>query len=105
MVIIDPPQVPIRPVAPARILLSIGVLVAGLALGIGVIGAMLTMDQSFHNIVELRAMGRPVIGAISLAILPPTMAMRLRNAALFGSSIGLLVVALGGVILHYSQAS
>lgn len=104
MVIIDPPQVPIRPVAPARILLSIGVLVAGLALGIGVIGAMLTVDQSFHNIVELRAMGRPVIGAISLAILPPTMAMRLRNAALFGSSIGLLVVALGGVLLHYSQA-
>ena len=103
MVIIDPPQVPQRPVAPARVVLSIGVLLAGLACGIGVVGAMLTLDQSFHSIIDLRAMGRPVIGAISLAALPPTVAMRLRHAAVFGSAIGLLVVVLGGVLLHYSQ--
>ena len=103
MVIIDPPQVPQRPVAPARVVLSIGVLLAGLAAGIGVVGAMLTLDQSFHSIIDLRAMGRPVIGAISLAALPPTIAMRLRHAAVFGSAIGLLVVVLGGVLLHYTQ--
>ncbi len=103
MVIIDPPQVPQTPVAPARVLLSIGVLLAGLAAGIGVVGAMMTLDQSFHSVIELRAMGRPVIGAISLAVLPPTLAMRLRHAAVFGSAIGLLVVALGGVLLHYTQ--
>ena len=101
--IIDPPQVPQRPVAPARILLSIGVLLAGLAAGVGVVGAMITLDQSFHNIIDLRAMGRPVIGAISLAALPPTIAMRLRHAAVFGSAIGMLVVILGGVLLHYTQ--
>ncbi len=103
MVIIDPPQVPQRPVAPARIVLSIGVLLAGLAAGVGVIGGMMTLDQSFHNVIDLRAMGRPVIGAISLAALPPTIAMRLRHAAVFGSAIGLLVVVLGGVLLHYTQ--
>ena len=103
MVIIDPPQVPQSPVAPARVMLSIGVLLAGLASGVGVVGAMLTLDQSFHNIIDLRAMGRPVIGAISLAALPPTIAMRLRHAAVFGSAIGLLVVVLGGVLLHYTQ--
>ncbi len=103
MVIIDPPQVPQRPVAPARIILSIGVLLAGLASGVGVIMAMMTLDQSFHNIIDLRAMGRPVIGAISLAALPPTIAMRLRHAAVFGSALGLLVVLLGGVLLHYTQ--
>jgi polysaccharide chain length determinant protein (PEP-CTERM system associated) len=103
MVIIDPPQVPQAPVAPARILLSIGVLLAGFAAGGGVVAAMIMLDQSFHSIIDLRAMGRPVIGAISLAALPPTLAMRLRHAAVFGSAIGLLVVALGGVLLHYGQ--
>ena len=103
MVIIDPPQVPQTPVAPARVVLSIGVLLAGLAAGVGVVAAMMTLDQSFHSIIDLRAMGRPVIGAISLAALPPTIAMRLRHAAVFGSAIGLLVVVLGGVLLHYTQ--
>ena len=103
LVIIDPPQIPHVPVAPARILLSIGVLVAGLAAGVGVIVAMMTLDQSFHSIVDLRAMGRPVLGAISLAALPPTIAMRLRSAAIFGSAIGGLVVVLGGVLLHFAQ--
>ncbi len=103
MVIIDPPQVPQTPVAPARVVLSIGVLLAGLAAGAGVVAAMMTLDQSFHSIIDLRAMGRPVIGAISLAALPPTVAMRLRHAAVFGSAIGLLVVVLGGVLLHYTQ--
>jgi polysaccharide chain length determinant protein (PEP-CTERM system associated) len=103
MVIIDPPQVPQAPVAPARVLLSIGVLFAGLAAGVGVVGAMMTLDQSFHTIVDLRTLGRPVIGAISLAALPPTVAMRLRHVAVFGSSLGLLLVVLGGVLLHFTQ--
>jgi len=103
MVIIDPPQVPQRPVAPPRVLLSIGVMVLGLAAGVAVVAGMMTLDQSFHNIIDLRAMGRPVIGAISLAALPPTLGMRMRHAAVFGSAIGLLVVILGGVLLHYTQ--
>jgi polysaccharide chain length determinant protein (PEP-CTERM system associated) len=103
MVIIDPPQVPQAPVAPERVLLAIGVLFAGLAAGVGVVGAMMTLDQSFHSVVDLRTMGRPVIGAISLAALPPTVAMRLRHVAVFGSSLGLLLVVLGGVLLHFTQ--
>ena len=103
MVIIDPPQVPHSPVAPARALLSIGVLLAGLAAGMGVVGATITLDQSFHSVIDLRAMGRPVIGAISLAALPMSVMARLRHATVFGSAIGLLVVALGGVLLHYTQ--
>jgi len=90
-------------VAPARILLSIGVLITGLAAGVGVVIAMITLDTSFQSIVDLRQMGRPVLGAISLAALPPTLAMRLKSAAIFGSAIGGLVVVLGGVLLHFSQ--
>jgi hypothetical protein len=79
------------------------VLIAGLGAGLGVVIAMMTLDTSFHSIVDLRAMGRPVLGAISLAALPPTLSQRLRNAAIFGSAIGGLVVVLGGVLLHFSQ--
>jgi polysaccharide chain length determinant protein (PEP-CTERM system associated) len=103
LVVIDPPQVPRVPVAPARVPMAIGVLVAGLMAGVGVVVAMMTLDQSFHTIVDLRAMGRPVLGAISLAALPPTLATRLRSAAIFGSALGGLVVVLGGVLLHFSQ--
>jgi polysaccharide chain length determinant protein (PEP-CTERM system associated) len=103
MVIIDPPQVPQVPVAPARVLMAMGVLVAGLFAGVGVVIAVITLDTSFHSIVELRAMGRPVLGAISLAALPPTLAHRLRSAAIFGSAIAGLVVVLGGVLLHFTQ--
>ena len=103
LVVIDPPQVPRVPVAPARVPMAIGVLVAGLLAGVGVVVAMMTLDQSFHTIVDLRAMGRPVLGAISLAALPPTLATRLRSAAIFGSALGGLVVVLGGVLLHFSQ--
>jgi polysaccharide chain length determinant protein (PEP-CTERM system associated) len=103
MVIIDPPQVPQVPVAPARVLMAMGILVAGLFAGVGVVIAMITLDTSFHSIVDLRAMGRPVLGAISLAALPPTLAQRLRSAAIFGSAIAGLVVVLGGVLLHFTQ--
>ena len=103
LVVIDPPQVPRVPVAPARVPMAIGVLVAGLLAGVGVVVAMMTLDQSFHTIVDLRAMGRPVLGAISLAALPPTVASRLRSAAIFGSALGGLIVVLGGVLLHFSQ--
>ena len=103
MVIIDPPLVPRTPVAPARVLLSIGVLVAGLAAGAGVVAAWLMLDQSFHSILDLRTTGLPVIGAISLAAFPLTLRARLRQAGTFGSAAGLLLAVLGGVLLHYAQ--
>ncbi len=103
MVIIDPPLVSHTPVAPARVLLSVGVLIAGLAAGAGVIVAWLMLDQSFHSILDLRATGLPVIGAISLAAFPVTWRTRLRQATAFGSAAGLLLAALGGVLLHYTQ--
>ncbi|MEJ0045801.1 MAG: GNVR domain-containing protein [Rhodospirillales bacterium] len=72
LVIIDPPTVPRVPVAPNRVLLSLGVLLAGIGAGVGVIGAMLAFDQSFNTLADLRSLGLPVIGSVSLAMLPPT---------------------------------
>jgi polysaccharide chain length determinant protein (PEP-CTERM system associated) len=102
MVIIDPPQVPQTPVAPARVLLSIGVLILGLAAGVGVVVAIVTLDTSFHSLVQLRTLGLPVIGGVSLAALPPTMGERLRRAAAFSGAVVALLLVLGGVLLHYT---
>ena len=103
MVIIDPPLVPQAPVAPPRILMSIAVLLAGLFAGGGMVFMLIATDQSFHALPELRQLGLPVVGAISLAALPPTTAVRLRRAASFATAMVLLVAALGGVLLHFSQ--
>ena len=105
MVIIDPPQVPPTPVAPARVLLSIGVLILGLAAGVGVVFLVVTLDTSFYSLVQLRTLGFPVIGGVSLAALPPTVGERLRRAGAFAGAMAALVVALGGVLLHYTMRS
>jgi polysaccharide chain length determinant protein (PEP-CTERM system associated) len=103
LVIIDPPTAPRVPVAPNRVLLAIAVLVAGLGAGGGVVAAMLALDQSFHTIADLRALGMTVIGSVSLAALPPTAMERIRQVALFGGAFGMLFVALGGVLLHFAR--
>ena len=103
LVIIDPPTAPRVPVAPNRVLLAIAVLVAGLGAGGGVIAAMLALDQSFHTVADLRALGMTVIGSVSLAILPMTAVQRLRQIAIFGAAFGALFLALGGVLLHFAR--
>jgi polysaccharide chain length determinant protein (PEP-CTERM system associated) len=103
LVIIDPPTAPRVPVAPNRVLLAIAVLIAGLGAGGGVIAAMLALDQSFHTVSELRALGMTVIGSVSLAVLPMTAVQRLRQIAIFGAAFGMLFVVLGGVLLHFAR--
>jgi polysaccharide chain length determinant protein (PEP-CTERM system associated) len=103
LVIIDPPVVPRVPVAPNRPLLAMCVLLAGIGAGVGVVAAMIALDQSFHSLIELRAMNLPVIGAVSLAVLPPTAMQRLRQIGMFGGAVAMLVVALFGVLYHFSR--
>ena len=103
LVIIDPPVAPQTPVAPNRTLLALAVLLAGLGAGAGVIAAMLALDQSFHTIADLRALGMTVIGSVSLAVLPMSAAARARQIALFGTAFGLLFVVLGGVLVHFAH--
>lgn len=64
--IVDPPQAPRTPVAPKRILLVFGVLIAAIAGGGGLAFVLLTFDQCFHTLDDLRAMGLPVVGGVSL---------------------------------------
>ena len=64
--IVDPPQAPSTPVAPKRILLIFGVLVAAIAGGGGLAFVLLTFDQCFHTQDDLRTMGLAVAGSVSL---------------------------------------
>ena len=52
--IIDPPEVPRLPVAPNRVLLVTGVLLAGLVAGFGVTIVFSQFDSSFSTVDELR---------------------------------------------------
>jgi polysaccharide chain length determinant protein (PEP-CTERM system associated) len=91
--VIDPPAAAFDPVAPNRIVLLIGVLLAGLGAGGGVAYLMNLLRPVFHNTRMLgEVLGLPVLGAISRAWAErDVMRRRLELAAV--SSVGVLLVA------------
>jgi uncharacterized protein involved in exopolysaccharide biosynthesis len=92
--VIDPPQVPQNPVAPKRSLLLSAVLAVGVASGAALAVLLVQFDQSIHTIDELRDLGLPVAGGISLLNVAVTRG-RLASAFAFVMAI----VLLGGVYL------
>ena len=94
MQVIDPPQVPQNPVAPKRSLMLTAVLALGVAGGAALAGLLTQLDQSFHTIDELRDLGYPVVGGISLL---NTTVTRGRLASAF--AFGMALVLLGGLYL------
>ena len=63
--VVDPPSLPVQPIAPNRMLLFSGVLLAGLAAGLASAFALSRLDHSFYTLQDLRALGLPVLGAVS----------------------------------------
>jgi polysaccharide chain length determinant protein (PEP-CTERM system associated) len=63
--VIDPPQLPLEPATPNRLLLYSGVLLAGIAGAIGLAFLLSQMDQSVNDLGQLRDIGIPVLGGIS----------------------------------------
>jgi uncharacterized protein involved in exopolysaccharide biosynthesis len=92
--IIDPPQVPQNPVAPKRAQLMSAVLIAGILAGVGLAVLLVQFDQSFHSIDELRDLGLPVAGGVSMLNVTVTRG-RLAAVMLFGLSL----ILLGGVYI------
>jgi polysaccharide chain length determinant protein (PEP-CTERM system associated) len=102
--IVDPPEVPRLPVAPNRIMLVTGVLLAGCAAGLGVTVLFGQVDNSFSTADDLRSLGLPVLGGISVLGLA-SLRQRLTTVARFGVAVVLLVGIYGGLLLHILRSS
>jgi len=93
--VIDPPTVPHGPSAPNRPLLLAGVLFVGLAAGCGVAFAMGHVRGTFATTADLeRAIGLPVLGAVTLALTRTAQAEQRRQLKWFGGGVAGLVVVL-----------
>ena len=101
--IIDPPQVPQNPIAPKRLLLTSGVLLAGLAAGCGLAFLLTQLDQSFHTVDDLRSLGFPVVGGVSMLPAAIPGMQRLLSAGLFAAALALPFVAYGGLVMRLSK--
>jgi polysaccharide chain length determinant protein (PEP-CTERM system associated) len=105
--IIDPPQVPHIPVGPKRILLLSGVLLAGLGGGAAAAILLGQLDRSFHSVIDLRELGLPVAGGISLVANLQRRSTGLFQAAAVVAAVLLLCVVYGGLliaVLHGASA-
>ena len=92
--VVDPPAIPIRPIAPNRLLLFTGVLAAGIGAGMLAAFALGRADRSFYTLHDLRALGLPVLGGVSVPGRPRNLAGTLG----FAACSGLLFVGFGAVL-------
>ncbi|MEA2739962.1 MAG: protein tyrosine kinase modulator [Acetobacteraceae bacterium] len=102
--IIDPPEIPRLPVAPNRMLLVTGVLLGGLMAGAGLTVLFGQLDRSFSTVDELRNLGLPVLGGISVLGLVP-FRQRLMTVLRFGAAVAVLVCIYGGLVVHILRSA
>ena len=98
--VIDPPAVPQIPVAPKRVLLVTGVLGAGLAAGAALAFLLVQMDQSFHSLEDLRSLGFPVVGGVSMLAASVPFSRRLFAVTSFGLALAVPAVVYGGLMIR-----
>jgi polysaccharide chain length determinant protein (PEP-CTERM system associated) len=102
--IVDPPEVPRLPVAPNRMLLVTAVLLGGMAAGLGITVLFSQFDRSFSTVDQLRGLGLPVLGGISVLGLVP-LRTRLMAVLRFGTAVATLVCIYGGLIIHILRSA
>jgi len=102
--VIDPPEIPRLPVAPNRMLLITGVLLGGLGTGAGLTVLFGQLDRSFSTVDELRNLGLPVLGGISVLGLVP-LRQRLATVFRFGAAVAVLVCVYGGLVVHILRSA
>jgi polysaccharide chain length determinant protein (PEP-CTERM system associated) len=92
--VVDPPQVPSKPSAPNRILLSAGVLGLGAAVGFGLTLLLALLRPTFISVQQIReVIGLPVLGSVSMNWVPAVRRQKLRALIGFCSACaGLLLV-------------
>jgi polysaccharide chain length determinant protein (PEP-CTERM system associated) len=105
--VIEPPRLPLFPVAPNRLILFLGVLAAALGAGVGVAWLLNQHSPVFFTAPSLRsAVGLPVFGTVGYA----RVAAFSRQDVIFGATTAALVLALGLLLtlgmngLHFGAA-
>jgi polysaccharide chain length determinant protein (PEP-CTERM system associated) len=102
--IIDPPEIPRLPVGPNRIFLVTAVLFGGLLTGAGVTVLFGQLDRSFSTVDELRTLGLPVLGGISVLGLV-SLRHRVMGVLRFGVAVTVLVCIYGGLVAHILRSA
>jgi len=100
--IVDPPQVPVVPVAPNRPLLVTYVLVLGIGAGLVTPLLVMQLDRSFATLGQLRNLGIPILGSVSRLSIGA--AQRRATLQLVGvTASALVLVAVYGTLLMFSS--
>lgn len=94
--VVDPPTMPIVPVAPNRVLLVSLVLCAGLGAATAAAILLSQLDRSIGDVGQLRELGVPVLGAISMQPTPRTGALS-RHIAAPAVAMLVLIAVYGGL--------
>ncbi|MEO9190406.1 MAG: XrtA system polysaccharide chain length determinant [Acetobacteraceae bacterium] len=102
--VIDPPEIPVVPIFPDRMILLTAVLVVGIGAGVTLAALLAQFDRSFGTLEELRALGLPVLGGLSTI---GGLSLRRRALAVgqFAVAIVLLIGLYGGLLVHILRAS
>jgi polysaccharide chain length determinant protein (PEP-CTERM system associated) len=97
--IVDPPQIPVFPSFPNRVLLFSLVTLLGIGAGIATPIALARVHPTFGSPARLRELGLPVIGAITLA--PRIQRTGLARAAngMFAASAAVLFIVYAGLLV------
>jgi polysaccharide chain length determinant protein (PEP-CTERM system associated) len=103
--IIDPPKVPTMPVAPNRILLISLVFLAALGASAALPILLSQTDESINDIGQLRELGCPVLGGISLLSTTGCSRQLFSQALPVGASAVLLLFVYGGLAAHIIRSS
>ena len=102
--VIDPPEIPRLPIAPNRLLLVTGVLLGGLTTGGGLTVLFGQLDRSFATVDELRSLGLPVLGGISILGLI-SFREQMMVAVRFGAAVAMLGGVYGGLMAHILRSA
>ncbi|HYE37934.1 XrtA system polysaccharide chain length determinant [Methylocaldum sp.] len=98
--IVDPPQVPMKPSAPKRILLSTGVFVGSIVVGVGLAVFLALLRPAFTTMNKLREVtGLPVLGSVSMNWIPQIKERKWREFLAFTATFAMLLVVFIGVIV------
>jgi polysaccharide chain length determinant protein (PEP-CTERM system associated) len=102
--IVDPPEVPRIAVAPNRVMLLSAVLVSGMGAGLVIVLLLSQVDRSFSTVDDLRNLGLPVLGGISI-IRTRSIFRRLMVFMRFATAVAVLVLIYGGLVMHVLRTS